>query len=149
MFGCCGDHHNLCLVVAAILCPVLLDPANGMVDVRGRTMGSQAVYTCDQGFAPNGLIVRTCTETGEWTGEDTECIDTSTVMCPLLSDPMDGQVSIMSNGFNGGAIYSCINGFSLSGFAVRICMADGEWSGTPPTCLGKREWSVFSCHLSE
>lgn len=109
-----------------------------MVDVIGRTIGSQAFYSCNDGFAPSGLIVRTCSVSGRWTGEDTECIDTSNIMCPPLRNPVDGQVSIMSNMFTGGAIYSCEDGFSIDGpSSVRICMANGEWSGVPPTCIGR------------
>jgi hypothetical protein len=107
-----------------------------MVDVRGRSVGSEAIYMCDVGFAANGLIVRTCTASGQWTGGDTTCIDISTIMCPQLEDPVDGMVFIMSNLFNGAAIYLCDDGFTTNGFAVLLCMADGKWSGVPPTCVG-------------
>lgn len=120
----------------AIMCPELLNPTNGMVDVRGRTIGSQAIYMCNDGYSASGLIIRTCSGSGRWTGQDTECIDTSLVTCPSLRNPIDGRVTIMSNQFQGGAIYSCDSGFSLVGLVVRTCVISGQWSGTPPTCLG-------------
>jgi len=59
-----------------------MNPANGVVDVRGTTIGSQAIYDCDDGFAVSGPVVRTCDSDGQWRGEETECVDISNVVCP-------------------------------------------------------------------
>ena len=124
-----------------MVCPVLMNPANGQVNVIGRTMGSQAVYDCDEGFAESGLIVRVCGPDGRWSGGDTECIDITTVVCPpTLPDPLDGKVTVNGNNFRGVAIYACDTGFSLVGTNfVRTCTVSGEWSGNPPTCQGEGE----------
>lgn len=137
---CCYIFSLSCTV----LCPFLMNPGNGRVDVMGRTTGSQAVYDCDEGFAANGLIVRVCGENGMWSGDDTECVDILSVVCPPLPNPLDGTVTIISNNFRGAAIYSCKDGFTLMGInIVRTCTVSGEWSGTPPTCEGR--YSVTSC----
>ena len=122
---------------AVTFCPELTDPANGVVDVRGMTVGSQAIYECVEGFAAKGPVVRMCGEDGEWEGEETECVDISTISCPALPNPVDGMVDILSNDFRGGALYSCNDGFSAVGSILRVCTACGEWSEQPPTCEGK------------
>ena len=123
-----------------MLCPNLTDPANGRVDVSGRTVGSLATYSCDEGFEENGLMVRVCGANGEWSGSDTECVDVTTVICPLLPDPLDGSVMIASRNFREMAIYSCNNDFTLVGpNFVRTCTVTAEWSGIPPTCERKFE----------
>lgn len=116
------------------------------MDVAERTPGSQAVYTCDAGFAPNGLIIRTCSGSGQWTGQqDTQCIDRTTIVCPQLPAPVNGGVVITMNGLGGRAIYSCDLGFSPDGgLIVRACMANEEWSETPPTCERKDKVKIRS-----
>ncbi len=43
-------------------------------------------------------------ENGEWQGEDSTCIETAGIRCPILENSVNGRV-IMSNGFGGGACY--------------------------------------------
>ena len=114
-----------------------MDPANGVVDVQGQRVGSQAIYNCDDGFAESGPLVRVCGQNGEWDGTDTECIDISTIMCPPLPNPANGGVTILRNTFEGGALYSCNDGFCPVGSTIRICTVRSEWSGEPPTCQSK------------
>ncbi len=113
-----------------------MDPANGRVTVMNRTVTSQALYSCNTGFGVLGLILRVCMENGEWQGEDSTCIETAGIRCPILENPVNGRV-IMSNGFGGGAIFTCNTGFTSKGFAVQTCGILGEWSGGPVTCEGK------------
>ena len=49
--------------------------------------------------------------------------------CDVLQDPDNGQVS-------NAAIYSCNEGYNLTGSSIRTCGFDGTWSGTAPTCTG-------------
>lgn len=125
------------------MCPELMNPANGIVDVRGRTIGSQAIYDCDNGFAASGPVVRTCGTSGQWGGVETMCINISTVMCPALPNPVNGAVNIVRNEFGGVAIYSCDPGFTSVGIIVRTCTVTGEWSGVPPTCQRKQLNRVY------
>ncbi len=54
--------------------------------------------------------------------------------CGSLSGPDNGDVVFSSTTFRSIARYSCESGFGLVGVTVRTCEANGEWSGTAPTC---------------
>ncbi len=62
----------LCLH-AAIQCSFLDAPRNGQVNLRGTTVGSQALYTCFPGFTLSGVSSRTCLESGEWSDQAPTC----------------------------------------------------------------------------
>ena len=50
-------------------------------------------------------------------------------VCPLLQDPMNGQVFIQGNM----AIFACSNGATVMGNSVLKC-SNGNWNSSPPTC---------------
>ena len=56
------------------------------------------------------------------------------VLCSVLQDPINGSVEY--SGVNAGSVaqYSCDEGFMLEGVTIRVCQADGLWSGDAPTC---------------
>ena len=75
------------------------------------------------------------------------------VDCVDLDDPMNGQVMITPDAMAtfdtdlcAVATYTCSEGYSLVGDAMRTCQANGQWNGTEPTCEGKH--LVFN-HLAK
>ena len=60
------------------------------------------------------------------------------VDCGPLSNPANGQVDISSGTtLNSVATYSCYTGYNVTGESTRICTADGQWTSSAPTCVGK------------
>lgn len=61
------------------------------------------------------------------------------VMCPTLSDPVNGIVVASGNTVDSQAVYFCNSGFSSrpGDGLVRICLSTGEWSGSEPQCICK------------
>ena len=60
------------------------------------------------------------------------------VDCGPLSNPTNGWVHIAPNTlFGGQALYRCKLGYQLSSNVIRICQANGHWSGSAPTCHRK------------
>lgn len=59
------------------------------------------------------------------------------VVCPALSNPANGVVSVIDLTFNSVATYTCNSGYVISGVQQRTCLETGEWSGQEPTCIRK------------
>ena len=63
------------------------------------------------------------------------------VECLELSAPINGTVRLPTlTAFGFVANYSCINRNTLIGQDQRECMANGQWSGTEPTCQRMLLW---------
>ena len=56
-----------------VTCDDLSDPANGVVDQPSNSVGTVAIYDCNEGYLLVGSDTRTCQESGEWSGEEPGC----------------------------------------------------------------------------
>ncbi|XP_034005924.1 LOW QUALITY PROTEIN: sushi, von Willebrand factor type A, EGF and pentraxin domain-containing protein 1 [Trematomus bernacchii] len=58
------------------------------------------------------------------------------VYCPALSPPEHGFFiqNVCNNHFDAACGVRCQPEFDLQGTGIRLCQADGSWSGTPPSC---------------
>ncbi|KAI4808144.1 hypothetical protein KUCAC02_000212 [Chaenocephalus aceratus] len=58
------------------------------------------------------------------------------VYCPALSPPENGFFiqNVCNNHFDAACGVRCQPEFDLQGTGIRLCQADGSWSGTPPSC---------------
>ena len=66
------------------------------------------------------------------------------VDCGNLTDPANGQVDHSAGTTNGQtAVYSCNTGYNLVGESSRTCQAEGDWSGSAPTCQGMLLYYVY------
>ena len=64
-------------------------------------------------------------------------LDDSTT-CTTLNNPNNGVVNIQGNGIGSLAVYQCNSGSVLVGAPQRFCAHTGQWTGTAPTCTGKK-----------
>ena len=58
-------------------------------------------------------------------------------MCPDLTDPANGFVSVTGNSPGDTATYTCEADYDLVGMSERECGADGMWTGEAPMCIRK------------
>ena len=59
------------------------------------------------------------------------------VDCGSLTDPGNGSVTLtVGTTLGQTATYSCNTGYNLVGDSTRTCQAEGNWSGSAPTCQG-------------
>ena len=56
------------------------------------------------------------------------------VDCGNLPSPSNGRITLTASTFGGEAIYHCDAGYNLIGNMSRMCAANGEWTGSAPTC---------------
>ena len=74
------------------------------------------------------------------------------VSCDSLAPPANGQVRLSGTTVGSRAQFSCNRGFSLAGNSVRVCLANGQWSGYTPRCKRKSAVCIttppisFKCH---
>ena len=61
------------IIISTTECPVLDDPANGMVTWTSLTTGGVATYECDPGFELVGDEMRDCQSNSLWSGEAPIC----------------------------------------------------------------------------
>ena len=62
------------------------------------------------------------------------------VQCPVLSIPMNGDVSctLMSGmipSYEDTCSFTCSTGYELTGSDTRTCQSDGNWSGSDVVCI--------------
>ena len=70
----CNNLHDIFLILTAVDCGDLSDPANGSVTLTtGTTLGQTATYSCNTGYGLVGDSTRTCQATGNWSGSEPTC----------------------------------------------------------------------------
>ena len=89
-------------------------------------------YSCGAVYRLSGSNVRTCTQSGQWSGEAPYCIAAS--LCPILSAPRSGYVNFDSWINPSKAVFSCDKGYDLGGSRESTCLSTARWSRTAPTC---------------
>ena len=68
------------------------------------------------------------------------------VDCGTLTDPANGWVTLtVGTSLGQVATYNCNTGYNLVGDSTRTCQAEGNWSGSAPTCEGIH--AITLCYL--
>ncbi len=62
-----------CDFLVIVECDDLSNPANGVVNQPGNSVGTVSSYTCNGGFLLVGDETRTCQKDGEWSGNEPIC----------------------------------------------------------------------------
>lgn len=136
-------------------------PINGTLSGNLTTFPNKITFTCDEGFILQGSAIRQCQADKQWTGnatvcdgKDSYCLLTLVNMCQLqiisysylsfaavdcgrLAAPKNGSSSGNLTVFPNSVHFKCDEGFILSGSSIRICQANGTWSGLKTWCSGK------------
>ncbi|KAG8570229.1 hypothetical protein GDO81_011162, partial [Engystomops pustulosus] len=112
-------------------------PPNAIISGEKFTFGSTVHYSCPGRRTLIGHSTRTCQLNGQWSGSSPHC---SAVQCGNPGTTANGRVfRVDGTTFSSSVIYSCVDGYILSGSSVRQCTANGTWSAALPNC------TIISC----
>uniref|UniRef100_A0A3B3T3R4 Sushi, von Willebrand factor type A, EGF and pentraxin domain-containing protein 1 n=1 Tax=Paramormyrops kingsleyae TaxID=1676925 RepID=A0A3B3T3R4_9TELE len=105
-------------------------PEFGHRDGSNFIVGSEVVFTCEEGYELTGSSHMQCTETGEWDGIFPYC------KLSCRKPPVPDNSIIKGNNFTFGSkvTFSCKKGFLSRGPAEIECLANLKWSRSPPAC---------------
>ncbi|KAG7470817.1 hypothetical protein MATL_G00117700 [Megalops atlanticus] len=124
-------------------CSVSESIAGGWVSYsEGGAAGSTLTYHCEEGHYPFPVSQRVCSTEGEWStmrlanGRTVAQATCKEVLCPAQLQLDNGEFWPREQWFRSGETqeFSCQDGFTLYGSAVRNCTPWGEWTGTTPVC---------------
>lgn len=72
----------------------------------------------------------------EYKNIDTQIAFTVITDCGLLNNQSNGAVDISAGTlYKNLATYKCSGGYTLNGTSTRTCQANGQWSGSEPSCI--------------
>ncbi|KAL9989269.1 hypothetical protein ACROYT_G003802 [Oculina patagonica] len=115
----------------AVDCGPLSVPVNGSSSGDSSVFPNSLLFNCDPGFILSGSTIRTCQPNGIWSGFSTVC---GAVDCGPLSVPMNGSSTGNITVFPNSVQFNCDPGFILNGSIIRMCQANGTWSGFQTLC---------------
>ncbi|XP_053397191.1 sushi, von Willebrand factor type A, EGF and pentraxin domain-containing protein 1-like [Mercenaria mercenaria] len=96
---------------------------------NGTTFGQTASQVCSKGYTLNGDTAVTCTSFG-WNGTAGTC---TIVDC---GNPTPTYANVNSTNFEYGSMVeiTCNTGYNITGESLMVCLANGSWSSSSPTC---------------
>ncbi|XP_077869987.1 sushi domain-containing protein 2-like [Saccoglossus kowalevskii] len=114
-------------------CGYLPTPRNGIKTGSSYLKGSVITFDCLPGFTLSGSATRICLDDGTWDNHNTTCI---IIQCGEVVAPINGNMSGESFTYGAVLTFSCDEGSILDGLTEIKCLANGHWSGVPPSCEG-------------
>ncbi|CAL1545259.1 unnamed protein product [Lymnaea stagnalis] len=102
--------------------------SHGTISSFQRTYGTVVDFSCRGSYRLEGASRRTCTATGEWSGDEPKCLK---INCKAPDRVSHSESEVL----NETAIkYECHRGYTLLGAAVRTCGSDEIWRPAAPIC---------------
>ncbi|XP_064476715.1 sushi, von Willebrand factor type A, EGF and pentraxin domain-containing protein 1-like [Ornithodoros turicata] len=97
----------------------------------GTTFGMTAQYSCKDGFNLNDSGQKSCAANGRWSSERVEC---KMVSCPQPNVSANTHLTYTDTRYGSAVEYYCNGEFVLNGPQQRLCLANGSWAHSAPTC---------------
>ncbi|XP_036138275.1 uncharacterized protein LOC105839437 isoform X2 [Monomorium pharaonis] len=96
-------------------------------------VGATVEYSCNVGSLLIGPSVRTCLDTGFYNEFPPVC---KSIECGYPASIRNGGYTLINNtvSFLSQVLYSCDEGYEMTGRALLMCDVDERWNGPPPRC---------------
>ncbi|XP_016429682.1 CUB and sushi domain-containing protein 3-like [Sinocyclocheilus rhinocerous] len=121
---CSGDKRGACGDPGT--------PAHATREEGSFQQHAKVRFTCATGHTLYGSAERICFPNGTWSGRQPTC---KPVQCGNPGTPANGRIlRVHGTTFSHSIVYSCVDGYRLSGSPSRQCLANGTWSGSEPNC---------------
>ncbi|CAH2293998.1 sushi, von Willebrand factor type A, EGF and pentraxin domain-containing 1 [Pelobates cultripes] len=137
-----GDTNRMCLengnwsgttpICLLITCDSPNGITNGEIIGTDYSVGKEILYKCNQGYKIQGIAKRICLSDGTWDVQAPVC---QPLNCGPPEDISHGFLTNSSFKYNDYIAYACFTGYEIQGSPTRQCLANGSWSGSPPSCL--------------
>lgn len=102
-------------------------------DVTNYHVGESVLYNCNSGSLLIGPSTRTCLDTGFYNEFPPVC---KNIECGYPANIKNGNYVLINNTVNylSQVLYSCNDGYEMTGRARLTCDIDERWNGPPPRC---------------
>ncbi|KAM4808468.1 sushi, von Willebrand factor type A, EGF and pentraxin domain-containing protein 1 [Rhinophrynus dorsalis] len=94
-------------------------------------VGSELIFSCDEGYELIGTMKVICLESGDWNDLIPYC---QAVSCDKAPVPNNGVIVGSNFTFGEMVKFRCNEGYTLIGNEETACLANGTWSHGPPSC---------------
>ena len=122
--GTWDQQKPVCQIVQ---CPELT-LTNGAINTTLRSFGTEVTFSCTDPYRLDGPTTLTCTASGDWSGDESQCIQ---VDCSPPVQITNGMFAVIDDIT---IKHECNEGYSLIGQATQHCELDGSWAPGPPVC---------------
>lgn len=101
--------------------------------VSAYEVGAAVEYTCNAGSLLIGPSTRTCLDTGFYNEFPPVC---KNIECGFPASIVHGEYNLINNtvSYLSQVLYSCDEGYEMTGRARLTCDIDERWNGPPPRC---------------
>ncbi|XP_014247487.1 sushi, von Willebrand factor type A, EGF and pentraxin domain-containing protein 1 [Cimex lectularius] len=108
-------------------------PPNSTMTAENFNVGAKIEYTCDEGHLLVGPNSRICLPTGFYNEFPPVC---KRIQCGYPADITNGDYQLLNGtvGYLSQVLYSCNEGYKMTGRAQLTCDLDERWDGPPPRC---------------
>lgn len=98
------------------------------------SFGSSVNFACENGYTLQGSTTIYCLNDGEWRGTIPHCVPRLVQCSPLNLHP---NITLNTTATTNGTVVkvSCPDGYHLQGIPFLMCMANGQWNSSLPTCV--------------
>ncbi|KAL4230224.1 Sushi [Mactra antiquata] len=116
---------------------------NGAWAMSTDGLTSMIQYSCHTGFTLHGDTSLTCNSSGYWSNDQPQC-----VQCEDVDSPNNGDVTISTNGSISIAAYMCDSMYHLVGYDTSLCLDNGTWSVSMPSCVCDNPTEPINGHVT-
>ncbi|XP_058790737.1 uncharacterized protein LOC131663955 [Phymastichus coffea] len=108
-------------------------PPSGKEPPRNYQVGTSVEYSCDTGSLLIGPAQRTCLDTGFYNEFPPVC---KSIECGYPASIKHGEYTLINDTvtYLSQVLYTCEEGFEMTGRARLTCDIDERWNGPPPRC---------------